>query len=56
MALHSTLSERASFEDIVRVLLVVAAVIVVMLGLNLVFGFNGTGPWTDLTIDPGRPF
>ncbi|MBI3748129.1 MAG: hypothetical protein HY262_04705 [Chloroflexi bacterium] len=56
MALHSTLREGVSFEDIVRVLLVVAAVIVAMLALNLVFGFNGTGPWTDLTIDPGRPF
>lgn len=60
MALQSTPRERASFEDIVRVLLVVAAVIVVMLGLNVVFGFNGTGPWTDLTLDPGtdlgRPF
>ena len=56
MALKSTLRERARVEDIVRVLLIVAAVIVVMLGLNVVFGFNGTGPWTDLTIDPGRPF
>jgi hypothetical protein len=61
MALHqSTLRERASFEDIVRVLLIVAAVIVVMLALNVVFGFNGTGPSTDLTVDPahalGLPF
>ncbi|HEY6014103.1 MAG TPA: hypothetical protein VIU37_08845 [Candidatus Limnocylindrales bacterium] len=56
MALQSTPREGVSFEDIVRVLLVVAAVIVVMFGLNLVFGFNGTGPWTDLTVDPGRPF
>jgi hypothetical protein len=43
----------ASFEDVVRILLIVAAVVVVMLALNVVFGFNGTGPWTDLTIDPG---
>jgi hypothetical protein len=57
MALQqSTLRERASLEDIVRVLLIVAAVIVVMLALNVVFGFNGTGPWTGLTPDPGRPF
>ncbi len=43
----------ASFEDVVRILLIVAAVIVVMLALNVVFGFNGTGPWTDLNPDPG---
>jgi len=50
----------ASYEDIVRVLLIVAGVIVVMLALNVVFGFNGTGPSFDLTPDPGtelgRPF
>jgi hypothetical protein len=61
MALHqSTLGARASFEDIVRVLLIVAAVIVVMLALNVVFGFNGSGPAYDLTVDPaaglGLPF
>ena len=43
----------ASFEDVVRILLIVAAVIVGMLALNVVFGFNGTGPWTDLNPDPG---
>jgi hypothetical protein len=43
----------ASFEDVVRILLLVAAVVVGMLALNVVFGFNGTGPWTDLTMDPG---
>ena len=54
MALHQTLDGRASsLEDIVRVLLFVAAVIVVMLALNVVFGFNGTGPSFDLTPDPG---
>jgi hypothetical protein len=54
MALQqSTLGARASFEDIVRVLLIVAAVIVVMLALNVVFGFTGTGPSYDLTLDPG---
>ena len=46
----------ASFEDVVRILLIVAAVIVGMLVLNVVFGFNGTGPWTGLTPDLGRPF
>lgn len=56
MALQSTPRERATVEDIVRVFLVVAAVIVVMLALNVVFGFNGSGPVTDLTTDPGLPF
>lgn len=61
MALQQlTLGARASFEDIVRVLLLVAAVIVVMLALNVVFGFNGSGPPFDLTVDPaaglGLPF
>lgn len=50
----------ASFEDVVRILLIVAAVIVMMLALNVVFGFNGSGPSFDLTPDPGtalgRPF
>lgn len=55
MALHqTTLRERAaSLEDVVRVLLVVAAVIVVMLALNVIFGFNGSGPFTGLNPDPG---
>jgi hypothetical protein len=62
MALHqTTLRERVMpFEDIVRVLLFVAAVIVVMLALNAVFGFNGSGPPINLTVDPaaglGLPF
>ena len=46
----------ASFGDVVRILLTVAAVIVGMLVLNVVFGFNGTGPYTGLTPDLGRPF
>lgn len=54
MALHRmALGERARFEDVVRILLIVGAVIVAMLALNVIFGFNGTGPWTDLTTDPG---
>ena len=54
MALHhAALGQRARFEDVVRVLVVVAAVIVGMLALNVIFGFSGTGPWTDLTTDPG---
>ncbi len=43
----------ASFEDVVRILLIVVAVVLGMLALNVVFGFNGTGPWTDLNTDPG---
>jgi hypothetical protein len=43
----------ASFGDVVRILLIVAAVIVGMLALNVVFGFNGSGPSFDLTTDPG---
>ena len=42
----------ASFEDVVRILLVVVAVIVGMLALNVIFGFNGSGPWMDLNPDP----
>jgi hypothetical protein len=43
----------ASFEDVVRILLIVAAIIVGMLALNVVFGFNGSGPSFELTPDPG---
>jgi len=55
MALHqATLQQRAaSLPDVVRVLLVVAAVIVGMLALSVIFGFNGTGPFTGLNPDPG---
>lgn len=55
MALHqTTLQQRAaSLPDVVRVLLVVAAVIIGMLVLSVVFGFNGTGPFTGLNPDPG---
>ena len=42
-----------SFADVVRILLIVAAVIVVMLAFNVVFGFNGAGPFTFLNPDPG---
>jgi hypothetical protein len=54
MALQrTTLGQRVgSYQDLVRVLLVVAAVIVVMLALNVVFGFQGSGPSIDLTPDP----
>jgi len=53
MAHQSTLSGRAaSFEDLVRVLLIVAGAIIAMLVLNVVFGFNGTGPSIDLTPNP----
>ena len=44
----------ASFEDVVRILLIVGAVVVGMLALNVVFGFNGAGPSLDLTPDPAE--
>lgn len=53
MALQQTLRERVGFQEIVRTLMVVGAVILGMLALNAIFGFNGAGPWTDLTTDPG---
>ena len=55
MALNrGTLSRRAaSFEDALRILLILAAAIVVMLALTAVFGFNGAAPSFDLTPDPG---
>ena len=53
MALQSTLRERARPGDIVRILLIVVATIAAIVALSAMFGFNGTGPWTDLTIDPG---
>jgi Na+/proline symporter len=62
MALQqTTLGERAtSFEDLVRVLLIIAAVIVVMIALTAVFGVGQTGPSYDIVPDPaaaaGLPF
>ncbi len=62
MALQqTTLGERArTLEDLVRVLLIIAAVIVVMIALTAVFGVGQTGPSYDLVPDPaaglGLPF
>jgi len=62
MALQqTTLGERAaSFEDLVRVLLIIAAVIVVMIALTAVFGVGQTGPSYEIVPDPaaaaGLPF
>jgi hypothetical protein len=52
--IQGTLTRRAaSFVDVVRIIAIVAAAIVVMLALTVVFGFNGAGPSFDLTADPG---
>jgi hypothetical protein len=62
MALHrTTLGQRAdSYRDLVRVLLIVAAVIVVMLVLSAIFGVQQTGPSYQIVPDPasglGLPF
>jgi len=62
MALHqSTLGKRAaSYPDLVRVLLIVAAVIVLMLVLTAIFGVQQTGPSYEIVPDPasglGLPF
>jgi hypothetical protein len=62
MALHrTTFGQRADFyRDLVRVLLIVAAVIVVMLVLSAIFGVQQTGPSYQIVPDPasglGLPF
>ncbi len=62
MALQRTsLGQRAgSYRDLVRVLLIVAAVIVLMLVLTVVFGVQQTGPSYQIAPDPasglGLPF
>jgi ABC-type transporter Mla subunit MlaD len=62
MALQqTTLGDRAaSFQALVRVLLVLAAVIVAMIALTAFFGVGQTGPSYDLVPDPaaaaGLPF
>jgi hypothetical protein len=62
MALHqSTLGQRvASHQDLVRVLLIVAAVIVLMLVMTALFGVHQTGPSYQIVPDPagglGLPF
>jgi hypothetical protein len=58
---HSTLGTRvASNQDLVRALLIVAAVIVLMLVLTVVFGVQQTGPSYQIVPDPasglGVPF
>jgi hypothetical protein len=62
MALHQgTLGQRAaSYQDLVRVLLIVAAVIVLMLVATVIFGVQQTGPSYEIVPDPasglGLPF
>jgi hypothetical protein len=61
MALHqTTLGQRvASHQDLVRVLLVVAAVIVLMLVATAFFGVQQTGASYEIVPDPaglGLPF
>jgi hypothetical protein len=62
MALHqSTLGQRiASNQDLVRALLIVAAVIVLMLVMTAIFGVQQTGPSYEIVPDPasglGLPF
>ncbi len=56
-----TLGQRAdSYRDLVRVLLIVAAVIVLMLVLTAIFGVQQTGPSYQIVPDPasglGLPF
>lgn len=61
MTLHqSTLGQRiAPYEDLLRALLIVVAVIAVMLVATAVFGVARTGPSFDIVPDPaglGLPF
>ena len=56
-----TLGQRAaSYQDLVRVLLIVAAVIVLMLVLTAIFGVQQAGPSYQIVPDPasglGLPF
>jgi hypothetical protein len=58
---HPTLGKRvASNQDLVRALLIVAAVIVLMIVLTAVFGVQQTGPSYQIVPDPasglGLPF
>src|SRR5450759_830200 len=62
MALHrTTLGQRAaSYQDLVRVFFIVAAVIVLMLVMTVIFGVQQTGPSYEIVPDPaaglGLPF
>jgi hypothetical protein len=62
MALHrTTLGQQVGvFEDLVRVLLIVAAVIVLMLVLTAIFGMHQAVPSLQIVPDPagalGLPF
>ena len=54
MSLHqSTLGQRiAPYEDLLRALLIVVAVIAVMLVATVVFGVARTGPSIEIVPDP----
>ena len=61
MALHQrTLGQRlGSYQDLIRVLVIVAAVIVLMLAANVIFGVQQTSPSYEIVPDPaglGLPF
>lgn len=61
MALHPTTlgSRLAVHEDLVRALLIVAAVLVLMIAMSFAFGVHQAGPYMvipDPAVGPGMPF
>jgi hypothetical protein len=51
MALHQPATQPTTL-DLVRVLLIIAAVIALIAAATIVFGFQVTGPTYEITTDP----
>ena len=51
MALHQATFQPTT-QDVYRVLLIIAAVIVLIAAATIVFGFQVTGPTYEITTDP----
>ena len=52
MALHQNIGQRATYQDLVRVLLVIAAVIAVMAVVTAILGVQVAGPAYSIVPDP----
>ncbi len=51
MALHQTALQPRT-QDLYRVLLIIAAIVVLIAAATIVFGFQVTGPTYEITTDP----
>ncbi len=52
MALHQNLGQRATYQDLVRVLVIIVAAIALMAIVSAIVGVQATGPSYQIVPDP----